>query len=189
MTGIRRADPETVRALAERLALAGEARLGRSLTIRHVDAGSCGGCEIALAAARRLREGLGRYGISFVDTPRDGDVLLVTGVATAGMAEAVRATAEAMPLPRFVIAVGDCAIDGGLFRESPSVLGGVQAILPVDLVIGGCPPPVERIVDGLIALLEANAVEPRRRRNAAGETSGAPAQGRREPPPPAFPER
>lgn len=188
MTGARRADPETVRALAERFAMTGEALLGRSLTIRHVDAGSCGGCEIALASARRLRDGLGRYGIRFVETPRDADVLLVTGVAASGMEAALLATFAAMPRPRFVVATGDCAVDGGLFRESPSVLGGVEAVLPVDLVIAGCPPPVERIVDGLIALLEANDVAPRRRRNAAGEGRSGESRARQEPPPPSRPE-
>lgn len=183
MTRPRRADPDTVRALAERFAMTGEARLGRSLMIRHVDAGSCGGCEIALTVARRLRDGLARYGILFVDTPRDADVLLITGVATSGMEAALRATFAAMPRPRFVVATGDCAVDGGLFRESRSVLGGAEAILPVDLVISGCPPPVERIVDGLIALLEANVVVQRRRRNAPGE-----ARARQEPAPPSWPE-
>ncbi|HEX7390367.1 MAG TPA: hydrogenase [Acidiphilium sp.] len=152
-----------VQILAERLAASGQALLGRSLAIRHVDAGSCGGCEISLAAARVLRDGLSRAGIVFTDSPRAADVLLITGVATANLAEAVRLTLAAMAPPRFVVAVGDCAVDGGVFKGSPPVLGGAERVLPVDLLIAGCPPTPRQIVAGLLALLEANAVPPLRK--------------------------
>jgi len=151
---------EIVRDLAERLAAGGEALLGRSLAVRHVDAGSCGGCEMELLTASLLRDHFGRYGIRLVEDPRAADVLLITGVSVAGLAEAARRTLAAMPRPRFVIAVGDCAVDGGVFKGSPAVLGGAARILPVDLVITGCPPSPARILAGLCAVLEANRPRP-----------------------------
>lgn len=151
-------DEAAVSLLAARMREAGTVLLGRSLALRHVDAGSCGGCEISLAGARVMRNGLVRYGISLVDDPRAADVLLITGVATRNLAGAVQRTLGAMAPPRFVVAVGDCAVDGGVFKGAPSVLGGAGAVVPVDLLIVGCPPSPERIVAGLAALLEANAV-------------------------------
>ncbi|MDX5930914.1 NADH-quinone oxidoreductase subunit B family protein [Acidiphilium acidophilum] len=149
--------------LAARLAEAGSVLLGRSLAVRHVDAGSCGGCEISLRGARVLREGLTRFGISMVDDPREADVLLVTGVATATLADAVRRTLEAMAPPRFVVAVGDCALDGGVFKGAPNVVGGAERVVTVDLLIAGCPPSPGRIIAGLVALVEANAPPVKRR--------------------------
>lgn len=148
---------DPVRMLRERLTAAGQVLLGRSLAIRHVDAGSCGGCEIELAAALRLRDGLARYGVTLVDDPRAADVLLISGVATRNLAEAARRTLAAMPPSRFVVAIGDCAVDGGVFKSSGAVLGGAQTILPVDLLIAGCPPSPRQIIAGLAALVEANA--------------------------------
>jgi Ni,Fe-hydrogenase III small subunit len=155
-------DEGAARLLAARLVEAGSVLLGRSLAVRHVDAGSCGGCEISLQAARVLRDGLTRHGISMVDDPRAADVLLITGVATATLADAVRRTLEAMATPRFVVAVGDCAVDGGVFKGAPNVRGGAERVVPVDLLIAGCPPSPGRIVAGLVALLEANAAPARR---------------------------
>lgn len=152
----------TVRVLAERLAASGQALLGRSLAVRHVDAGSCGGCEIELAAVRVLRDGLSCSGITFTDDPRAADVLLITGVATTNLAEAAQRTLAAMAPPRFVVAMGDCAVDGGVFKGSAPVLGGAERILPVDLLIAGCPPTPRQIIAGLLALLEANAAPVRR---------------------------
>lgn len=157
---MRQADPATVAALAARLAASGERLLGRSLAIRHVDAGSCGGCEIELRAARGAAHGLARYGLRFVESPREADILLVTGVVTRNMAQALRMTMAAMPRPRFVVAVGDCAMDGGVFKGGPAILGGADKVLPVDLLIGGCPPMPEEIIEGLLALVEANAPPP-----------------------------
>jgi Ni,Fe-hydrogenase III small subunit len=150
-------DVDTVASLAGRQDAGGQPRLGRSLAILHVDAGSCGGCEIELRALRRAVYDLERFGIEFVASPRHADVLLVTGPVTRNMVEAVEQAHAAMPEPKFVVAVGDCAVDGGVFKGSYAVTGGAGTILPVDLLISGCPPTPERILAGLRALLEANA--------------------------------
>lgn len=157
-------DEDPVRVLSARLLAAGQALLGRSLAVRHVDAGSCGGCELELAAARRLHGGLSACGITLTDDLRAADVLLVTGVVTRNLAEALRRALGGMPPPRFVVAVGDCAHDGGVFRGGEAVLGGAAAVVPVDLLITGCPPSPGQIVAGLAALVEANAAVPRRQR-------------------------
>ncbi|MDE8346852.1 MAG: hydrogenase [Acidocella sp.] len=162
--GPRRADPAVVQALRRKLQAAGMKTLGRSLAIRHVAAGSCNGCELELRATQNLIHDLTQYGLSFTPSPRHADVLLITGVAGRNMVDAVRQTRAAMPDPVFVIAVGDCAVDGGVFKGSPMVGGGAEAILPVDLVIAGCAPTPGQIIEGLLALLEANAQLPRRRR-------------------------
>jgi Ni,Fe-hydrogenase III small subunit len=100
---------------------------------------------------------LTRYGLSFTPSPRHADILLITGVAARNMAEAVRQTRDAMPDPVLVIAIGDCAVDGGVFKGSPAITGGAETILPVDLLIAGCPPTPAQIIEGLLALIEANA--------------------------------
>ena len=143
--------------MAARLAAAGERKLGRSLAIRHVDAGSCNGCELELRATQNMIYDLTQYGLSFTASPRHADILLITGVAARNMAEAVRQTREAMPDPVLVIAIGDCAVDGGVFKGSPAITGGAESILPVDLLIAGCPPKPAQIIEGLLALVEANA--------------------------------
>ncbi len=150
-------DEDTTSSLVSRLDAAAHARLGRSLAIRHVDAGSCGGCEIELRALRRAVYDLERFGIRFVHSPRHADVLLVTGPVTRNLVDALEQAHAAMPEPKFVVAVGDCAVDGGVFKGSYAVTGGVGTTLPVDLLISGCPPTPERILAGLRALLEANA--------------------------------
>jgi Ni,Fe-hydrogenase III small subunit len=150
-------DAETAASLASRLEAAAQSKLGRSLAIRHLDAGSCGGCEIELRALNRAVYDLERFGVRFVDSPRHADVLLVTGPLTRNLVEALEQAYAAMPEPKFVVAVGDCAVDGGVFKGSYAVLGGVGTTLPVDLLISGCPPTPERILAGLRALLEANA--------------------------------
>jgi len=150
-------DIDTIASLAARLDAAAQPMLGRSLAVLHVDAGSCGGCEIELRAVTRAVYDLERFGIRFVTTPRHADVLLVTGPATRNLIEALEQAHAAMPEPKFVVAVGDCAVDGGVFKGSYAVAGGVGTTLPVDLLISGCPPTPERILAGLRALLEANA--------------------------------
>jgi Ni,Fe-hydrogenase III small subunit len=150
------ADPATVAAMAARLAAAGQRKLGRSLAIRHVAAGSCNGCELELRATQNMIHDLTQYGLSFTASPRHADILLITGVAARNMAEAVRQTREAMPDPVLVIAIGDCAVDGGVFKGSPAISGGAESILPVDLLISGCPPTPAQIIAGLLALIEAN---------------------------------
>lgn len=150
-------DAATTGSLAARLDAAAQPRLGRSLSIRHIDAGSCGGCEVELRALRRAVYELERFGIRFVSSPRHADMLLVTGPVTRNLLEALEQAYAAMPEPKFVVAVGDCAVDGGVFKGSYAVTGGAGATLPVDLLISGCPPTPERILAGLRALLEANA--------------------------------
>lgn len=142
-----------MRKLAAGLRGAASRRLGRSLAIRVVDAGSCNGCELELNALANPFYDLERCGLKIVASPRHADVLLVTGPVTRNMAAALRATYEAMPAPKWVVACGDCAACGGVFAESPACLGGVAAVLPVDLSIPGCPPPPRLLLAGLQLLL------------------------------------
>jgi len=144
-------------ALAELAALVGHTarrRLGRSLSIREVDAGSCNGCELEIHALSNAYYDVERFGIRFVASPRHADVLLVTGPVTKNMREALERTYRATPDPKWVVAAGDCAKDGGCFAGSYAVVGGVSAVVPVDLHIPGCPPSPMAILRGLVALLE-----------------------------------
>jgi Ni,Fe-hydrogenase III small subunit len=111
---------------------------------------------LELRATQNLIYDLTQYGLSFTPSPRHADVLLITGVAGRNMLEAVREARAAMPDPVFVIAVGDCAVDGGVFKGSAAITGGAESILPVDLIVPGCPPTPGAIIDGLLALLEAH---------------------------------
>jgi Ni,Fe-hydrogenase III small subunit len=157
----QQADRVAAVALQQKLRDAGQEKLGRSLAIRHVAAGSCNGCELELRATQNLIYDLTQYGLVFTPSPRHADVLLITGVAGRNMIEAVRQTREAMPEPVFVVAVGDCALDGGVFKASPAMIGGADAILPVDLMIAGCPPSPAQIVEGLLALVESQSFKKR----------------------------
>ena len=150
-------DEAATRALAERLEAAAQRRLGRSLAIRQVDGGSCNGCELEIHMLNSIVYDLERFGLRFVASPRHADVLLVTGPVTRNMHEAVLRTYDATPDPKWVVAVGDCAIDGGVFKGSYAISGAVGAMLPVDLVVRGCPPTPAQLLLGLRALLEANA--------------------------------
>jgi Ni,Fe-hydrogenase III small subunit len=143
--------------LAAKLEGAARARLGRSLAIREVDAGSCNGCELEINALNNAVYDLERFGIRFVASPRHADILLVTGPVTTNMREALLRTYQATPDPKWVVAVGDCAVDGGLFAGSYAVMGGVESTLPVDLHIRGCPPSPRMLLEGLLALLEQSA--------------------------------
>src|SRR6266852_9764580 len=140
--------------LAARLDRRARARLGRSLSIREVDAGSCNGCELEIHALANPFYDLERFGIRFVASPRHADVLLVTGPVTRNMREGLERTYAATPDPKWVVAVGDCAVDGGVFAGSYAVVGGVAAVVPVDLHIRGCPPTPVQLLKGLLALLE-----------------------------------
>ncbi len=151
------ASPEVTAALSARLEEAAQARLGRSLSIRQVDAGSCNACELEINALNNVIYDLERFGLRFVASPRHADVLLVTGPLTRNMKEALLRTRACTPDPCWVVAVGDCAVDGGIFRGSYAVEGGINAALPVDLVIPGCPPTPTQLLEGLLALLEAQA--------------------------------
>jgi Ni,Fe-hydrogenase III small subunit len=130
-------------------------QLGRSLAIREVDAGSCNGCELEIHALNNAFYDLEQFGIRFVASPRHADVLLVTGPVTTNLREALERTYQAMPAPKWVVAVGDCARDGGLFRGSYACVGGVAEVVPVDLHIRGCPPNPSQLLAGLLALLQA----------------------------------
>ncbi|HSA79978.1 MAG TPA: NADH-quinone oxidoreductase subunit NuoB [Geminicoccaceae bacterium] len=143
--------------LAGKVDAAARRRLGRSLAIREVDAGSCNGCELEIHALNNAFYDLERFGIRFVASPRHADVLMVTGPVTRNMRQALERTWRATPDPKWVVAVGDCALDGGLFAGSYAVVGGVSAVVPVDLHIRGCPPRPAQLLEGLLALLEARA--------------------------------
>ncbi len=148
-----RVDDEALGELARQFDRAARRRLGRSLSIRQVDAGSCNGCELEIHALNNAFYDLERFGLRFVASPRHADVLLVTGPVTKNMREALERTYHATPDPKWVVAVGDCAVDGGIFSGSYAVTGGVSNVVPVDLHIRGCPPSPNEILKGLIALL------------------------------------
>ena len=140
--------------LADSLGRNARRRLGRSLSIREVDAGSCNGCELEIHALGNAFYDIERFGLRFVASPRHADVLLVTGPVTKNMREALERTYNATPDPKWVVAVGDCGCDGGCFAGSYAVAGGVSAVVPVDLHIRGCPPSPLEILKGLLALVE-----------------------------------
>jgi Ni,Fe-hydrogenase III small subunit len=148
---------ETIESLMARLEAAAQVRLGRSLAIRHVNTGSCNGCELELRALNNVLYDLRRFGLRFVESPRHADILLVTGPLTRNLRIALEQAWDATPEPKWVIAVGDCAVDGGVFKGSYAVLGGTGHAVPVDLTIGGCPPTPARILAALRTFLEANA--------------------------------
>lgn len=139
--------------LARGVNQAARARLGRSLSIRQVDAGSCNGCELEIHALNNAFYDLERFGLRFVASPRHADVLMVTGPVTKNMREALLRTYVATPDPKWVVAVGACALDGGIFAGSYAVAGGVAEVIPVDLHIPGCPPSPLELLKGLTALL------------------------------------
>jgi Ni,Fe-hydrogenase III small subunit len=147
------ADDAHLAELAARLDRTARRRLGRSLAIREVDAGSCNGCELEIHALNNAFYDLERFGLRFVASPRHADVLLVTGPVTKNMREALERTYRATPDPKWVVAVGDCALDGGIFAGSYAVVGGVASVVPVDLHIRGCPPRPVQLLSGLLALL------------------------------------
>jgi Ni,Fe-hydrogenase III small subunit len=149
-----KADPE-IAELAASLNQLSRRRLGRSLAIREIDAGSCNGCELEIHALNNVFYDLERFGLRFVASPRHADVLMVTGPVTKNMREALERTYNATPDPKWVVAVGDCALDGGIFAGSYAVAGGVSGVIPVDLHIRGCPPNPIQLLKGLLALIKA----------------------------------
>src|SRR5499427_8604756 len=148
------ADDAALAELAAKVDRAARRRLGRSLSIREVDAGSCNGCELEIHALNNAFYDLERFGLRFVASPRHADVLMVTGPVTKNMAQALRRTYDATPDPKWVVAVGDCAVNGGIFAGSYAVVGGVEPVVPVDLHIPGCPPQPTQLLKGLLTLLE-----------------------------------
>jgi Ni,Fe-hydrogenase III small subunit/ferredoxin len=141
---------ESVARLRERI----RGRLGRSLHVRQVDAGSCNGCELEITATANPRFDLERFGIHFVASPRHADLLLVTGPVTRNMEIALRRTYEATPEPRLVVAVGACGCSGGLVGEGTyAAVGGVDRVVPVDVYVPGCPPRPQAILNGLLVAM------------------------------------
>jgi len=149
-----KADDAAVAELCAQVKRVSRQRLGRTLSIREVDAGSCNACELEIHALNNVLYDLERFGLRFVASPRHADVLMVTGPVTANMREALLRTYQATPGPKWVIAVGDCARDGGVFAGSYACVGGVSAVLPVDLHISGCPPSPITLLKALLALLD-----------------------------------
>lgn len=129
-------------------------KFGRSFNIREVDTGSCGACEAEIIAANNPIYDVSRFGVNFVASPRHADALLVTGPVSKNMATALKKTYEAAPTPKIVIACGNCALDGHLFKGSYYIEGGVSKIIPVDLYVPGCPPTPLEIIKALIGLLK-----------------------------------
>jgi Ni,Fe-hydrogenase III small subunit len=148
------AEDQALAELGDAFRRAARRSLGRSLAIRVVDAGSCNGCELEISALSNAFYDLERYGLHIVPSPRHADVLLVTGPVTKNMREALERTYAATPDPKWVVAVGNCAADGGIFAGSYAVTGGVDQVVPVDLHIRGCPPTPTDLLKGLLALLE-----------------------------------
>ena len=146
-------DDAELAALGARIDVAARRRLGRSLAIREVDAGSCNGCELEINALQNAVYDLERFGLRFVASPRHADVLLVTGPVTKNMRIALERTYEATPAPKWVVAAGDCAVSGGLFAGSYACVGPVSAVVPVALAIPGCPPAPAELLRGLLTLL------------------------------------
>jgi Ni,Fe-hydrogenase III small subunit len=154
---ITEAPPPVDEALRVQQALQSHIRrvLGRALCIRHVDAGSCNGCELEIHALDNPIYNLEALGIRFVASPRHADLLLVSGPVSRHMAQALRQTYEATPEPRLVVALGDCGCHGGIFGESYASLGAVSQVIPVDVAVAGCPPAPLRILAGILTAISA----------------------------------
>ena len=135
--------------------------LGRALTIRQVDAGSCNGCELEIHALGNPYYNIEGLGIRFVASPRHADMLLVTGPVSKHMSIALKLTYDATPEPRLVVAVGDCGCTGGIFGESYASLGRVANVIPVDVEIPGCPPTPTALLAGILAAIGAHAPPPK----------------------------
>lgn len=142
--------------------------LGRALTIRHVDAGSCNACELEAHALANPYYNIEGLGIKHVASPRHADALMVTGPVSKHMAIALVRTYDAIPEPKLVIAVGQCACDGGIFGESYATIGPLARILPVDVAIPGCPPSPTALLQGILAAIHATAGRERREPSAGG---------------------
>ena len=151
-----RPDAEVAALLAARLDGAVQRRLGRSLAVLPVSAGGCGGCAQEIEALRGVVYDLERHGLSLVSNPRQADVLLATGPLTHNIRAAMESIWKAMPDPKWVVAVGACAIDGGMFAGSYAVEGGIGAALPVDIIVPGCPAAPAAVLTALLTLIEAN---------------------------------
>jgi Ni,Fe-hydrogenase III small subunit len=148
---------EALRASAQRLGEAILRHFGRALAIRHVDAGSCNGCELEIHALNSPFTNPEQLGIKFVASPRHADLLLVTGPVSRNMETALRRTWEATPDPKLVVAIGDCGCTGGIFGEGYASCGRVSNVIPVDAAVPGCPPTPEAILRGILTAISAKA--------------------------------
>lgn len=129
--------------------------LGRALTIRHVDAGSCNGCELEIQALNNPYYNIEGIGIKFVASPRHADLLLVTGPVSVNMEEALKRTYDAVPHPKMVVAVGDCGSCGGIFGKSYASKGSIADVIPVDRAVAGCPPAPSAILQTILQVVES----------------------------------
>ncbi|MDE2117375.1 MAG: NADH-quinone oxidoreductase subunit NuoB [Betaproteobacteria bacterium] len=129
--------------------------LGRALAIRHVDAGSCNACQLEIQAVNNAYYNIEGLGIKFVASPRHADILLVTGPVSRHMETALKLTYDATPEPKLVVAIGDCARDGGIFGASYASCGGVASVIPVDVMVSGCPPTPSAILQGILTAISA----------------------------------
>ena len=158
-TGIRTEEPpaadDTLRVTSERLRSEILARFAGALTIRHVDAGSCNGCELEINALNNPYDHLEGLGIRFVASPRHADMLLVTGPVSRHMETALKRTYAATPEPKLVVALGDCGCTGGIFGESYASCGRVSNVIPVDVAVPGCPPTPLAIIQGILTAIKA----------------------------------
>ena len=163
--------PEADDSLRVRAALQADIRavLGRALCIRHIDAGSCNGCELEIHALNNPLYNLEGLGIRFVASPRHADLLLVTGPVSGNMEVALRRTYEATPEPKLVVALGDCGCTGGIFGATYASCGRIANVIPVDVVVPGCPPSPTRILQGILAAL---ARSPARAAGGGGNVEG-----------------
>ena len=146
---------ENLRQLGQRLSEQVLRHFGRALAIRHVDAGSCNGCELEIHAANSPYYNLEGLGIKFVASPRHADLLLVTGPVSRNMEVALRRTYDATPEPKLVVAIGDCGCDGGIFGENYASCGRVANVIPVDVAVPGCPPTPTAILQGILTAVSA----------------------------------
>jgi Ni,Fe-hydrogenase III small subunit len=144
---------EDLRIIAQRLSDAVVRQLGRALVIRHIDAGSCNGCELEIHALGNPYYNLEALGIKFAASPRHADLLLVTGPVAKNMEVAVKRAYEATPEPKLVVAVGECGCSGGIFGESYACCGRVANVIPVDVAIPGCPPTPLQLMQGILAAI------------------------------------
>jgi len=158
-TGIRTEAPpdadDGLRIVAQRLTDRILDTLGGALTIRHVDAGSCNGCELEIHAVNNPYYNLEGLGIKFVASPRHADLLLVTGPVSRHMETALRRTYDATPDPKLVVAIGDCGCTGGIFGASYASCGSVASVIPVDVAVPGCPPTPTAIMQGILTAISA----------------------------------
>ncbi|GAB4167247.1 MAG: hydrogenase/oxidoreductase subunit [Rhodocyclaceae bacterium] len=155
--GIRTEPPPeadaALRSVAQRLEDAMLRELGRALVIRHVDAGSCNGCELEIHALGNAYYNLEALGIKFAASPRHADMLLVTGPVAKNMEIAVKRAYDATPEPKLVVAVGDCGCTGGLFGESYASCGRISNVIPVDVEVPGCPPTPLALMQGILTAI------------------------------------